>query len=154
MSRRLGKVHKSPQKSPARCLTGIRSSATAALHCSGETSPSCRNTDCCFFLLLSFSSVTSRLKAGSSGCKIHSRQTEGFFQLGAACHGGGGPGRDEELNAVYAHDPALIPEQARTNMAACTTTQRGGGEREEVRRRSVLLGYFRTAAVVDRSSSQ
>lgn len=33
------------------------------------------------------------------------------------------------LNAAYAHDPALIPEQARSNMAACTTTK-GELERE------------------------
>lgn len=55
-----------------------------------------------------------------------------FF--GGACHGRQGE-RGEELrpNAVYAHDPVLIPEQARGNMAACTTTEGGGLGREMVR---------------------
>lgn len=44
----------------------------------------------------------------------------------------------EELcpNAVCAHDPALIPEQAHGNMAACTTTEGGEGG-------SSVFGCFR-----------
>lgn len=70
--------------------------------------------------------VTSELTEESSSCKIHYRQS-GVFLVGRdACHGRQGE-KGEELrpNAVYAHDPALIPEQARGNMAAaCTTTER------------------------------
>lgn len=57
----------------------------------------------------------------------------------------GGGERDRELwpNAVYAHDPVLIPEQAHSNMAACTTTERGGLEGREFVLCSVLLGFFR-----------
>lgn len=62
----------------------------------------------------------------------------GFFSLLGARHGRHGVvgGEGEELCgpliAVYAHDPALIPEQAHSNMAACTTTERG-----EMRKRAL-----------------
>lgn len=56
-----------------------------------------------------------------------------FFLAVIGARGGGGGGEGEELCsppiAVYAHDPALIPEQAHGNMAACTTTERGEEER-------------------------
>lgn len=41
------------------------------------------------------------------------------------CVSGAGEAEGDELcpNAVCAHDPALIPEQAHGNMAACTTTE-------------------------------
>lgn len=52
-----------------------------------------------------------------------------FLAVVGARGGGGGGGEGDELCsppiAVYAHDPALIPEQAHSNMAACTTTERG-----------------------------
>lgn len=62
-----------------------------------------------------------------------------FLAVIGARGGGGGGGEGEELCsppiAVYAHDPALIPEQAHGNMAACTTTERG-----EEKRRGALEG--------------
>lgn len=109
--------------------------------------------------------VTSRLKKESSSCKIHYRQTGGFLVRRCVSAGGGGGARGEKLrpNAAYAHDPALIPEQARGNMAACTTTERGGWEGEGGRREEVeggdpssaALGSFRKAyrCVGDRSHS-
>lgn len=60
------------------------------------------------------------------------------FSLLGARHGRHGlvGGEGEELCgppiAVCAHDPALIPEQAHGNMAACTTTVRG-----EMRKRAL-----------------
>lgn len=69
----------------------------------------------------------------------------GFF-FGAACQERQGEIGDElRPNAVYAHDPALIPEQARGNMAACTTTERGlgrKGARSAVRLDSALSGTY------------
>lgn len=112
------------------CVIGIRSFTSAALQC-GDTPVRPVGTPTIF-------PVPSRLKEESSSCKIHYRH-RGVFLLGGACHGRQGE-KGEELrpNAVYAHDPALIPEQARGNMAACTTTERG----EDWRGREVCVRLY------------
>lgn len=120
------KIHGNHRRSSLCCVIGIRSFTSAALQCSDiPVRPVGTPT--------AIIPVASRLKQESSSCKIHYRQT-GLFLFGGACHGRQGERGDElRPNAVYAHDPALIPEQARGNMAACTTTERGGREREGVR---------------------
>lgn len=111
------------------------------------TSPSCRYTDCWVF----FPPLPAVWRRDRQVVKSIIDGRGGFFsQFGDAWDRGD---RDEEPrpNAVYAHDPVLIPEQARTNMAACTTTERGGRRGRRFGPASVLLGFFRAAAV-DRSS--
>lgn len=117
------------------CVIGIRSFTSAALQCGDiAVRPVGRPT--------AIIPVTRRLKGESSSCKIHYRQA-GVLLLGGACHRRQGE-RGKELcpNAVYAHDPALIPEQARGNMAACTTTERGELGGREFVLRSTILGFF------------
>lgn len=132
------KIHGNHRRSSFCCVIGIRSFTSAALQC-GDIPVRPVGTPTAII------PVASRVEEESS-CKIHYRQS-GVSLLGA-CHRRQGE-RGEELcpNAVYAHDPALIPEQARGNMAACTTTERRGlGGREggrEVVLRSTVLGYFR-----------
>lgn len=107
------KIHGNHRRSSLCCVIGIRSFTSAALQCGDlPVRPVGTPTNI---------PVTSRPKEESSSCKIHYQQS-GLFFLGGACHGQRGGGeKSEELrpNAVYAHDPALIPEQARGNMAAC-----------------------------------
>lgn len=139
------KIHGNHRRSSFCCVIGIRSFTNAALQC-GDIPVRPVGTPTAII------PVTSRLKEDSSSCKIHYRQS-GVSLLGA-CHRRQGE-RGEELcpNAVYAHDPALIPEQARGNMAACTTTERGGLGGREVVLRSTVLGYFR-AFTGDRNSTR
>lgn len=128
------KIHGNHRRSSFCCVIGIRSFTSAALQC-GDIPVRPVGTPTAII------PVASRVKEESS-CKIHYRQS-GVSLLGA-CHRRQGE-RDEELcpNAVYAHDPALIPEQARGNMAACTTTERRGLGGREVVLHSTVLGYFR-----------
>lgn len=120
------KIHGNHRRSSLCCVIGIRSFTTAALQC-GDIPVRPVGTPTADI------PVTSRAKEESSSCKTHYRCTGGCLFRGA-CDGRQGE-RGEELRpiAVYAHDPVLIPEQARGNMAACTTTEGGGLGREMVR---------------------
>lgn len=116
------KIHGNHRRSSFWCVIGIRSFTTAALQCGNIPVRPVGTPTVVFFPPLP--------AVGRRDHQVVKSIIDGrgaFFQLGAACHRGDLE-KDEELrpNAVYAHDPVLIPEQARTNMAACTTTERGG----------------------------
>ncbi|KAK7909576.1 hypothetical protein WMY93_014260 [Mugilogobius chulae] len=135
---------KDPRKAPAlplRRVCRVRvvpgKGRSAVLHCSSVRplgSPSAAV------------SVTRSLKELSRGCKIHCGEVRVrvrvLVELRVAERG-------EELrpSSVYAHDPVLIPEQARSNMAAAPR-ERGRG----VRLRSARLGSAR-ALTAERHSS-